>query len=119
MLPTKYRAKRKDKPTEWVFGFYAEKPLMNKHFILQEEIQPYSSETILTEVEIIPQTLGQLRHINKHGEYYDGDLYTRKGMHWLIVSECCDIHQLIINGRTNEIGPIIGNIYDLKLIFNK
>mgnify|MGYP001004909564 CR=1 FL=1 len=42
---------------EVVTGYYAYKPVMNKHFILREEFIPYSRETVFEEIEIIPETV--------------------------------------------------------------
>jgi hypothetical protein len=118
-LPIKHRAKRKDKSTEWVYGFYAEKAIMRKHFILQEEIQPYSRETILKEIEVLPETVGQLRHINKYGEYYDGDVYYHAGYGMETVSAICEIQFSLAHGTDDDICTIAGNIHDVPDIINK
>ncbi len=111
-LPIKHRAKRKDKPTEWVYGFYAEKPIMRKHFILQEEIQPYSRETIFHEIEVLPETVGQLRHVNKHGEYFDGDVYYHAGYGMETVSAICELQFALARGDGDDICDKQGNIHD-------
>jgi hypothetical protein len=118
-LPIKHRAKRKDKPTEWVYGFYAEKPIMRKCFILKEEIIPYLSETVLTEIEVLPETVGQLRHVNKHGAYYDGDVYYHAGYGMETVSAICELQFALARGDGDDICTIAGNIHDVPDIINK
>ena len=50
-----YKAKRKDKPSEWVYGYYVsefnKKLKINKYFILNDEEENF--------IEIIPETLCQ------------------------------------------------------------
>lgn len=53
-----YRAKRINSD-EWVYGYYAYKKLMNKYFILREEMIPYSTQTIFEEIEVQPDTYEQ------------------------------------------------------------
>ena len=110
-LPAPYRAKHKHS-REWVYGFYACKTIMGKHFILQEEIQAYSRDTILAEIEVTPETLGQLRHINHHGSYYDGDVYYHAGFGFETVSAICKLQFSLASGTADDIGEIKGNIHD-------
>lgn len=111
-LPIKFRAKRKDKPTEWVYGFYAEKSIMRKHFILQEEMRPYSRETILNEIEVLPETVGQLRYEKSRNAYYDGDVYYHAGYGMETVSDICEIQFALARGNDDDICDIKGNIHD-------
>jgi len=116
-LPSPYRAKRKYS-NEWVYGFYACKTIMNKHFILQEEMQPYCRDTILNEIEVLPETVGQLRHVNKHGSYYDGDVYYHAGFGFETVSEICELQFALASGNDYDIGEIKGNVHDNPDIVN-
>ncbi len=113
----KFRAQRINS-TEWVHGFYAEKQLMGKHYILQEEVEPYCTQTVLTEIEVNPATLGQLRHVNQHGEYYDGDVYYHAGYGMETVSDICELQFALASGNAEDICHIAGNIYDIPFIFH-
>jgi len=112
MVPIKFRAKRKDKPTEWVYGFYAYKPLMKKDFILQEEMQPYSRETTFAEIEVNPETVGQLRYEKSRNAYYDGDVYYHAGYGMETVSDVCELQFALAAGNGEDICDIQGNIHD-------
>ena len=59
-----FKARRTDN-NEWITGYYAAKPLMGKHFILREEVRPYSRETVLEETEVKPDTIVQLKTIDE------------------------------------------------------
>lgn len=54
---------------------------------------------------------GQLRHTNKHGEYYDGDVYYHAGYGNETVSEFCELQMSIMTGNSDDIERILGNIH--------
>jgi hypothetical protein len=117
-LTVKFRAKAKQS-FAWAYGFYARKDQMKKHFILNEEIQPYSLETHLNEIEVFENTVCQLRHVNKFGEYYDHDVYYHAGYDYEIVSAMCELQQALMNGNGDDICEIVGNVIDEPHIFDR
>ena len=48
---------RRVNSSEVVTGYYAYKPLLNKHFIVREDTVPYSRDTVFEEIEIKPETV--------------------------------------------------------------
>lgn len=110
-LLIKFRAKRKNS-NEWVYGFYAFKQIIDKHFILREETVPYSRETIFEEIEVDHTTLGQLRYTNQHGEYFDGDVYYHAGYGMEKVSDICELQFALAHGNGDDICDIKGNVFD-------
>lgn len=69
LLKIKYRAKTKNS-SRWVYGYYVYKQISDKHFIVMEEVVPYSITTILTETEVLPETVQQLHHKWWRGDHY-------------------------------------------------
>ncbi len=56
-IPTfMFRAVRVDNH-QWVTGYYAYKPIVNKHYIVREVIVPYSLVNFFNEIEIVPETV--------------------------------------------------------------
>lgn len=110
-LLVKFRAKSVD-TKRWVYGFYAKKEIMNKHFIIREEIEAYSCITSFEEIEVIPETVGQLRHVNRYGEYFDGDVYYHAGYGMETVSDICEIQFALAAGKASDICDIKGNVFD-------
>ena len=49
--------------SEIVSGYYAYKPLLGKHFIVREEVMPYSTTTVFDEVEIVPETIEVIHNL--------------------------------------------------------
>lgn len=64
-------------------------------------------------------TVGQLRYENEHGKYFDGDVYYVAGYGNDFVSDFCLIHACVIHGENNNIGRIIGNIFDNPELLNE
>jgi hypothetical protein len=110
--PNKFRAKCKT-TNKWVYGYYAAKPLMAKHFILQEEIVPYSPVTILAEIEVIPETVGQFSgslDINKT-EIYEGDIPSKGNVIELSFGSFNINGDIPLSSIVSKI-EIAGNIFD-------
>jgi len=63
-------------------------------------------------VEVIPETVGQLRHENKYGQYFDGDVYYHAGYGNEVVSDLCELQYALMTGGEDDICEIVGNIYD-------
>ena len=67
-----FKAKRKDKPSEWVYGYYVsefnKKLKINKYFILNDEEENF--------IEIIPETLCQCTGLqDRDGNYiFENDI---------------------------------------------
>ena len=96
---------------KWHKGFLVESE--GKSFIFsgkREHEDNYRVTWKLTEV--IPETVGQLRHENKHGKYFDGDVYYHAGYGNEVVSEYCELQESMFNGTSDDIERIIGNIHD-------
>src|ERR1035437_1586354 len=96
----------------WVYGYYAYKETLKEHFILQEEMMPYSLDLFFGEIRVIPETVAQLRHKNSNGEYYDGDVYYHAGFGFETVSGICRLQEALNTGNGDDIGEIKGNIFD-------
>ena len=62
--------------------------------------------------EVIPETVGQLRHKNSYGSYFDGDIYYHAGHGNEIVSGLCELHEALLHGNDEDICDIKGNIHD-------
>lgn len=120
----KFRGKRKD-GKGWVYGFYRMQTFYNrfggditevvfvKHFIGCLDNLTYF-DGIFEQVEIIPETLGQLRYIKDDVEYYDGDIYYHAGYGDETVSDLCELQMALITGNSEDICHIKGNIHDKK-----
>lgn len=54
---------RRVNSSEVVTGYYAYKPLLGKHFIVREEVMPYSTTTVFDEVEIVPETIEVIHNL--------------------------------------------------------
>lgn len=110
-IPIEFRAKRTDN-RQWIHGVYGFKKLMNKHFILVETTEPYSRVTSFDEVEVLPETVGQLRYVKKNTKYFDGDVYYHAGYGMETVSDICEIQFALAAGNADDIGDIAGNLVD-------
>ena len=88
---------------EWVYGYYMFHETKNKHVILTKESKF---------IEVIPETVGQLRHKNKHGRYFDGDIYYHAGFGLETVSDLCEIQDSLLHGNEEDICEIKGNIHE-------
>ena len=62
--------------------------------------------------EVEPETVGQLRHKNKHGRYFDGDIYYHAGFGLETVSDLCEIQDSLLHGNEEDICEIKGNIHE-------
>lgn len=109
MRQIEFRGKRADN-REWVYGNYIEKISPSK-----KEPTFWASlihDRALTTYKVIPETVGQLRYENKHGKYFDGDIYYCAGFGLDVVSELCEITDRLMHGDMDDIGEIKGNIHD-------
>ena len=97
-----FRAKRVDNCT-WVKGYYMYHSKREKHVILT-----HGSKFI----EVIPETVGQLRYTNKHGRYFDGDIYYHAGLGLETVSDLCEIQNSLLYGSEEDICEIKGNVHE-------
>lgn len=59
-----------------------------------------------------PETVGQLRHKNSYGSYFDGDVYYHAGHGYEVVSGLCELHEALLHGNDEDICDIKGNIHD-------
>ena len=100
-----FRAKRVDNCT-WVEGYYMYNSKREKHVILTH------GSKFIKVIPVIPETVGQLRYTNKHGRYFDGDIYYLAGFGLEIVSDLCEIQHSLLYGREEDICEIKGNIHD-------
>jgi hypothetical protein len=81
----------------------------------------YSEEGDLSSydrMEVIPETVGQLRHKNSYGSYFDGDIYYHAGHGDEIVSGLCELHEALLHGNDEDICDIKGNIHDNPELLN-
>lgn len=72
-----YKAKRKDKPSEWVFGYYYCNRTTNTHYIIKGQLVRSDNEKPINNwdyYEIIPKTLCQWLFNYKDHDYYENDL---------------------------------------------
>ena len=108
----KFRGKRVDNG-EWVYGslqwfdngeYYIKTTDTNKRFGAS--------------YQVIPETVGQLRHTNKHCEYFDGDVYYHAGYGLETVSEYCELQLAVFSGNNDDIGAIKGNLHDTPELLN-
>lgn len=106
-----FRGKRVDNG-EWIEGYYFV-DLENKlpYIMLKDRIHS-EKDWMLKSAQVKPETVGQLRHRNAHGKYFDGDIYYCAGYGEDIVSDCCEITFRLAHGDVDDIGEIIGNIHD-------
>jgi hypothetical protein len=63
-------------------------------------------------IEVMYETVGQLRYVKDGVEYYDGDIYYHAGYGNEIVSDFCEIHTAVLSGHSDDIGEVIGNIHE-------
>lgn len=70
------------------------------------------------EFVIITETVGQLRHTNKHGRYFDGDVYCHAVFGNVTVSDLCKLQLALIHEYPDDIGEIKGNIHDNPELLN-
>ena len=101
----KFRGKRVDNK-EWVYGYLWIAMGNTTTYVIRD------GNGNMADYEVIPETVGQLRYGNTHGEYYDGDIYYCAGYGIDVVSEHCEITDRIMHGDTEDIGEKIGNIHD-------
>lgn len=102
-----FRGKRCDSK-EWIYGYYVLDP-ENRHRIYWK---PFESASGNTYHFVIPETVGQLRYENKHGRYFDGDVYYHAGYGVEVVSDLCELQMALITGNADDICHIQGNIHD-------
>ena len=62
--------------------------------------------------EVVAETVGQLRYKNKHGRYFDGDIYYHAGLGLETVSDLCEIQNSLLYGSEEDICEIKGNIHE-------
>lgn len=107
MKTIKFRGQRFD-TREWVYGdFVRHEPFTT----LKSYIKP-SQRYQIELIEVIPETVGQLRYTSPEGtEYYDGDIYSHAGYGEETVSDLCGLQLALLEGNNKDIGPIIGNIH--------
>ena len=109
----KFRGKRIDNG-EWVYGDLITgqgAKYGNMYILPQTQFYP-SGCNDLDGWNVIPDTVGQLRHINKYGEYYDGDIYYHAGYGNETVTDLCELQTALMYGNSDDINQIIGNIHD-------
>lgn len=101
------------KDNKWYIGYYGKTMRNNIDIVYIDTIPEIKSWGSTQEhIIVIPETIGQLRYENKHGKYFDGDIYYCSGCGLDVVSEFCEITDRLMHGDTDDIGEIIGNIYD-------
>jgi hypothetical protein len=86
-----------------------------EHEILNEDFWSNHSlaDDVICDVDkVTHETVGQLRYENKHGKYFDGDVYYHAGYGTEIVSEFCELQDSLRNGTSDDIGEIKGNVCD-------
>ena len=123
MRETLFRGK--DKNGVWQYGYLVKSKTAfddNQHVIIsiKNHFQLSStpsgnlcfSESETRVNKVIPETIGQLRHENEHGRYFDGDVYYHAGYGNEVVSGLCQIQLALMSGENDDIGKIIGNIFD-------
>lgn len=104
MRRIEFRGKRIDNG-EWVYG-----TIWSDYIIIEQ----YANGSICmpTFIKVDSSTVGQLRHTNSNGKYFDGDVYYHAGYGYEVVSEFCELQMAIMTGKSDDIGRIIGNVYD-------
>lgn len=103
----KFRGMRKDN-NEWVYGDLVHRALTAFHYVSEIGIKPIDCYPI----EVIPETVGQLRYTSPKGvEYYDGDVYYHAGHGNETVSDLCELQMALMTGNTEDIGDIKYNIH--------
>ena len=78
MRKIKFRAKRIDNG-DWVYGYYVYFELLDKHIIIADKIKKFvngnqSVSDELEEIEVLPETIGQMWEYSKI-KFYGGDLF--------------------------------------------
>lgn len=117
MKTIKFRGKTKS--GEWVEGSLVLSknglPIIvriNDNAVRSEACNQWSWYIDSPAYEVIPETVGQFRYENKHGKYFDGDIYYCAGFGLDVVSELCEITDRLMHGDMDDIGEIKGNIHD-------
>lgn len=88
---------------KWIFGM----PTYDFKYIFNDENLDSPDN-----FEVIPETVGQLRHKNKYGRYFDGDVYYHAGFGLCEVSDVCELQIALATGNSDDIVEIQGNIHD-------
>lgn len=105
-----FRGKRSDNG-QWIEGFLIKTEeglyyIFNYHFIPTKSIPSNKF------IEVIPETVGQLRYVKGEARYFDGDIYYHAGYGYETVSDLCELQYSLIIGYSEDIGEIKGNIHD-------
>ena len=106
-MQIKFRGKRIDNG-EWVYG-----DLVRDDFDGSSRNIPFGiRKPNCYAIEIIPETIGQLRYEKDGSEYYDGDVYYHAGYGNETVSAVCRLQYALYVGESQDIERIVGNVYD-------
>jgi len=98
----------------WIYGSYVK--IGDNHMIVDQSNQVLIG---MCYVGCIPETIGQLRHENEHGKYFDGDVYYHAGYGNEVVSGLCQIQLALMSGHDDDIGKIIGNVFENENLITK
>lgn len=102
---------------KWVYGSYHYSKKKTKHYILNlekfldrpnNEVSLYKNECH----EVIQETVCQLRYDDGKRKYFDNDIYYHAGYGNAKVSELCMIHSSLLDGTSEDIERVVGNIFD-------
>ena len=108
-LETLFRGKRVD-TGEWTYGNYVEK--ISPHFKEPVFWAAFIQDKAISMYKVVPETVGQLRYENQHGQYFDGDIYYCAGYGFDVVTPYCEITDKVRHGEIDDIGKVSGNIHD-------
>lgn len=106
-----FRGKRVDNG-RWIEGDLMHEAFDRTSFIIDVAIRQKVNGHYCWPVEVLPETVGQLRYKNQNGNYFDDDVYYHAGYGFCRVSDICELQLAMLSGEIDDIGEIKGNIHD-------